>query len=274
MSYSRSYSLHHILNQIILDNSGIPIVNYKNVSGVDIGAQRNPVTITHVALEAYNNYKISGNATSKQIFLNNSNWIVSNAVPHGNYSVLEYHFPWPQYNLKPPWYSAMAQARALQVLINAHEITADQKYLDTAKKLLNSFFVEVKDGGVTYKTPNDGWWYEEYAGTGGKQPMVLNGMIFSLLGIYDYYQHTNGTRAKYLFDQGVHALMKNLPRYDDIRHSYSYYDILNTTNPLRYHHLHIDLLDRLYRITNETIFMDYRDKWDNYRSPPYLVAQK
>ena len=54
----------------------------------------------------------------------------------------------------------MAQAQAIQVLIRAYELTHELKYLNSAKKLLSSFFVEVEDGGVTYKTPNEGWWFE------------------------------------------------------------------------------------------------------------------
>ena len=50
----------------------------------------------------------------------------------------------------------MANGQALQVLIKAHEITQDLRYLIAAKSLLSAFFVEVKDGGITYKdSPND-----------------------------------------------------------------------------------------------------------------------
>ena len=35
-------------------------------------------------------------------------------------------------------------------------VTNETKYLNSARKLLDSFFVEVKDGGVTYKTPDNG----------------------------------------------------------------------------------------------------------------------
>ncbi len=66
--------------------------------------------------------------------------------------------------------------------------------------LLNSFFIEVKKSsivGVTYKAPFNGW-YEEYAGKGGKESRVLNGMRYPLLGIYDYYNYTHGSEAKYL----------------------------------------------------------------------------
>ncbi len=51
---------------------------------------------------------------------------------------------------------------------------------------MNSFYIDVKDGGVTEKSNDKGWWYEEYAGKGGKNPRVLNEMEYTLLGLYDY----------------------------------------------------------------------------------------
>jgi hypothetical protein len=108
-------------------------------------------------------------------------------------------------------------------LIKAHEITGDAKCIDTAHILWNSFFVEVKDGGVTYKTPT-GWWYEEYADIGGKESRVLNGMMYTLLGIHEYYQYNRDNNVKHLFDQGIVALKNNLSLYD--HNGYSYYDIL------------------------------------------------
>ena len=94
----------------------------------------------------------------------------------------------PMNELKPLWHSGMTQADAIQALINAHEVTGDKKYLDSAKMLLNSFFVELKDGGVTYKTPTDGQWYEGYTGIGGKEPRTINGMIIAILRIHKYYE--------------------------------------------------------------------------------------
>lgn len=129
-----------------------------------------------------------------------------------------------------------------------------------AKKLLNSFFVEVKDGGVTYKTSQNGWWYEEYADNGGKDSRVLNGMMFAVLGIHEYYEYTNDSDAKYLFDQGILSLKMSISKYDNNGHSY--YDILKNP-PEKYHKVHKQL-DMLYNITNEEIFKEYRDKWASY----------
>src|SRR5690242_3814977 len=101
---------------VSLDRSGIPILNYDTVKGVEIGIQRNPVTVVKVALDNYSNYQKTGDEHSKRVFLNNADWLVNNAVLHGNgnYSLLEYDFPWPEYNLTAPWYSGMAQGQALQ----------------------------------------------------------------------------------------------------------------------------------------------------------------
>jgi heparosan-N-sulfate-glucuronate 5-epimerase len=232
-----------------------------------------PLTVSNIALDNYSNYKITGNQYSKEVFLNNANWLVDNAVSYGNYSLLEYNFPWPQYNLTAPWYSAMAQGRALQVLIRAHEITGDDRYLDTAKKLLNAFYTEVKNGGITYKTAKDGWWYEEYAGIGGKQPRVLNGMIYSLLGLNDYFQHTHDLSAKYLFDQGITALKVDLPKYQEPG-NFSKYSLVGPANSLGYHKLHIKILRMLFDITNDEVLRAYYLKWTNYILPSYLHGQK
>ena len=194
--------------KIILDNSGIPIVDYGYLDGICIGKQRNPVTISQTAIRYHDNYRKNRDNKSRELFLNCSNWLVDNALPYGNYKILEYKFPWPRYNLTPPWRSAMAQGQAIQVLKRAYDVSRDQKYLDTANAPLNSFFVKVKEGGVTYKTERDGWWYEEYASNRGKESRALNGMMYVMLGIYDHYECTGHKDAKYLFDQGVLALNK------------------------------------------------------------------
>jgi heparosan-N-sulfate-glucuronate 5-epimerase len=258
---------------VTYDKSGIPSVDYGYQGDIYIGPQRNPLNVALKALEHYDIYNRTHNEKFLEQFLNSSDWLVDNAVSKGNYSVLEYRFVWPMYNMQPPWYSGMAQAKALEVLIKAHEITGDKKYLDTAKPLLNAFFVEVKDGGVTYKTPQDGWWYEEYAGIGSKEPRVLNGMTHALLGIYKYYQYTQDPAAKYLFDQGLIALKNNLPRYEYTEGNYSTYDILSNgsrASPLNYHLSHVRHFGMLYDIAQDPLLKLYHDKWADFRLPDHI----
>lgn len=82
----------------------------------------------------------------------------------------------------------MAQGVGVQVLLIAYNLTKDDKYMIVAESAMKSFNKEVKLDGVTYKD-KEGWCYEEYASPHwNKEPRVLNGFIFALLGINDYLQ--------------------------------------------------------------------------------------
>lgn len=278
---------------IVEDSKGIPYVNYGHFDKTDVGFQRSPVTIAQKAISNFYEFMRTGEEKYKDLLINNANWIIDNAVynPAGNFSILKYMFPWPVYNLTAPWHSAMAQAQAIEALVYAYDITRNIKYADAAKLLLNSFFVEVKEGGVTYRdasstslhkndNPNlnhsttkenatdvesgNGWWYELFAGNNNDAVVsrVLNGHMFTLLSIYKYYNYTHDEDAKHIFNQGIIALKDNLPRYDN--ESFSHYDILNTNPTFRYHYYHIKVLKQLYDITHEQIFLDYSKKWSDY----------
>jgi heparosan-N-sulfate-glucuronate 5-epimerase len=245
-----------------LDKSNIPIVDYGSISGIYIGPQRNPVTISQKALYYYGLFTKNQSQIAYQSLLNNANWLIENAISHGNYSILQYEFPYPPYNMTSPWRSAMAQGQAAQALIDTYKVTQEEKYLNGAKKLISSLFVDVSNGGITYKSPTEGWWYEEYVGKSGVEPRVLNGMMYTLLGIYEYYNYTHDHDSKYLFDKGILALDRNLPRYDN--RGYSYYDALGRPATIQYHKVHIDLLGKLYNITKDEIFKAFHDRWKNF----------
>jgi len=199
-----------------------------------------------------------GMRLQKYYFFNNVNWLIDHAENKGNYSVFEYQYPYPTYEFPSGWRDAMAQGRGIQILTKAHKITNDDSYLDEAKKLLNALFVEVKDGGVTYKTENEGWWYEHYAHEDGKKPRVLNGMMYTLLDLKNYYEYTKDPDAKFLFDEGVKALKKNISKYD--YDGFTYYNELGTTI-IKYQDIHVTLIGQMYNATNEEIFKTYYDKW-------------
>ena len=83
-------------------------------------------------------------------------------------------------------------------------------------------------------------------------------MIFAVLGIYDYFQYTNDTDAKLLFDKGVNSIKREISKYN--YNGYSYYDLLG--NPAnKYHQIHIDLTKQLYDLTGESIFTKYHELW-------------
>lgn len=228
------------------------------------------MVIAQTAMSRAERFAEHGAIEDRQILINNADWLVANAVSKGDYSLFEYSFDWPQYGLEAPWHSAMAQGQALQAPVRAHQVSGDEKYLETARAVIKSFSIDVKDGGITYKTAEDGWWYEEYASAQGRHPYVLNGMMYTFLGLYEYYEYTKDSDALRLFDLGIVSLEKNLPKYD--QDGSSYYDILG--NPSwEYHNVHIRLSRRLYEITNEDTFKDFHDRWVASKNPASLANQ-
>jgi len=254
----------HPLNQyedgrIYLDENGIAFYDYQSKSGEYIGKQRNPVIMHRVANVFYNDFLENGNETSKKLFMNTVDWLTENTVKHGNYSIFEFSYKHINYQLPIGWHDAMGQGKIIDLMLKAHNLTNDKKYLNEAKLLSNAFFVEISDGGLTYKTKNNGWWYEHYAHKDGLHPRVLNGMMFTLLDIYSLYEYTNDPDVKFLFDQGIIALKNDIPSYDFF--GYTYYDSLKGSTNYNYQIIHVEKSKLLYDITNEKIFLEYHNKW-------------
>jgi len=262
---------------VTLDDDGVPINDYQYVGSVYIGKQRYPITIAQRALVCWDKDDVylphyypfddRNKGYDEQGFLSCVEWIVNNATSRDNYAVWEFNFPYEHYNLMAPWRSAMAQGQCIQVLARAYQLTGDNNYLELAKKALTAFYVEVENGGVTLKG-DKGWWYEEYANEGGANPRVLNGHIFALEGIHEYYVATNDEEAKYLFDKGILALKAHLPDYDT--GAWTYYDTLGTTATEGYHKLHVTQMLHLYHLTNDPVFKQYHGRWKTYRYRPAI----
>jgi heparosan-N-sulfate-glucuronate 5-epimerase len=152
------------------------------------------------------------------------------------------------------------------LLIKAHNITGNDAYLTTAKELVDALFIDIDEGGLTYKNDTEGWWYEEYSGEGGWNPRVLNGMLYTLIGTYNFHNYTGDPSAKYLFQKGIEGLKQQIHLYDH-NQTYSSYDIVGGYAPYGYHRIHVDLLRELYLITHEDIFKKYHDAWGKFILP-------
>jgi hypothetical protein len=106
----------------IINQKGIPTVNYYSTSGEYIGLQSNPVEVCQYALKYLE--KRDTNA-----FFNCANWLINNyerQVFVNHYGQLDtmylykYNYPWLPYQVKNGWCSAMTQGMALSVLSKAY----------------------------------------------------------------------------------------------------------------------------------------------------------
>ena len=93
----------------------------------------------------------------------------------------------------------MCQGQAISVLVRAFLNSGDQKYLAAAEKAVGVFNVSSTEGGVRAVFMDKHVWYEEYPTN--PPTFILNGFMYSLLGLYDLKTVKQGTGAKQLYER-------------------------------------------------------------------------
>lgn len=180
--------------------------------------------------------------------------------------------------LKQGWYSAMGQGHAISLLARAyHHSKGDSRYLRAAIDGLKPFRVPSRQGGVLARFLGKFDWYEEYPTTPAS--FVLNGFIYSLLGLYDLNATAPvnmATEARLLYEQGMVSLKKMLVLFDT--GSGTIYDLRHFTlgigpNIARwdYHATHVNQLLLLATIDRDPLIARTAERWRSYmigkRSP-------
>lgn len=179
-----------------------------------------------------------------------ADWAVENQQSDGSW------ITFPFENSEHP-YSSMAQGEGISMLIRAHIATKNDKYMLSAERAKDFMLKPISDGGVTEYRGNDVFLYEyTYS------PLVLNGWIFSLWGLYDFYQYTKNEKVQVILNATLSSLKKKLPEFDTGYWS-KYEDGKRMCSPF-YHRLHIAQLRVMYDLFDAQIFRDYADKWEAY----------
>ncbi|XP_023296487.2 D-glucuronyl C5-epimerase B isoform X1 [Lucilia cuprina] len=173
--------------------------------------------------------------------------------------------------LRSGWLSAMGQGHAISVLARAYwHSGGDKRYLKAASLGLKPYRVLSKDGGVLAQFMDKYYWYEEYPTTPAS--FVLNGFIYSLLGLYDLNSTAPSNianEAGKLFNQGMISLKKMLLLYDtgsgtsyDLRHL----SLGVAPNLARwdYHATHVNQLLLLATIDSDPIISQTAERWKGY----------
>ena len=94
-------------------------------------------------------------------------------------------------------------------------------------------------------------------------------MMFTIIGLIEYFKCTKNKDTKYLLDKGLLSLKINLPGYD--RNGDSYYNALGRRTGGDYHNLHIKQLEQIYKFTKEPVFMKYHDKWEKFENQTFIL---
>jgi hypothetical protein len=158
----------------------------------------------------------------------------------------------------------LAQGQGISLLVRAYRENNDTGYLRAAEQVFASFQKDTNAGGVAFTDQNNNLWFEEYIVT--PPTHILNGFIWATWGIYDFFLATRNPSAQQLLAGAVKTLRENLEDYD--LDFWSLYEQSGTSLPMVaspfYHRLHIVQLRVMHKITGESIFASYADRWENY----------
>lgn len=243
------------------DKQSIPMHNFKGQLNY------HPVYIIQLALSHIDVY----NTTLKQNHLDSAKKIanklhlISKKTDSSIFFPYTFDFPLHGYTeetMAAPWYSAMAQGMALSLFSRLNEITHEDLYLDVSEKIFNSFDLSFKSKkGAPWVTcvDEEGYlWLEEYPHS--PPAYTLNGMIFAIYGIYDYYRITKRNEAKILLQGAILTTRDNITKY---RHKggISQYCLRHPqVRSLKYHKVHIKQMETLYNITGDDFFLEMSKK--------------
>ncbi|RLG44910.1 MAG: hypothetical protein DRN81_03340 [Thermoproteota archaeon] len=249
-----------------LDERGIPLLYY----GSDIGWRYNPTAVAQFGLGSLERYRRGEGEAYFEMAKAQGRWLLRQMRERDGVGVWEYDFDIPAYGIKAPWVSALAQGQGISLLVRLYLVENDVSFLETASKAIESFKRSVEEGGVSRKVA-EGIIYEEVPSE--RPSCILDGFIFSLFGLYDYWRVTG--REEALWREGIRTLKALLPLYD--LGFWSRGDLFREKPKMIassfYHRLHIYQLEALYDITGEEGFRVYASRWKAYeRNSLFRIA--
>jgi heparosan-N-sulfate-glucuronate 5-epimerase len=249
------------------DAAGIPMLDYRGV----IGLQYNPIAIAQWGLANYNRFCESGDQARWQKTLLAADWLTANLEQnaHGLW-VWNHHFDWEYRDtLKAPWYSGLAQGQGVSLLLRAHAHSDDEKYQRAIDNAFVALTQPVAQGGVLLQDESLGGekkdlWIEEYLVH--PPTHILNGFMWALWGVFDFWLARADTSAQHIFERGVETLLRNLDRFDT--GYWSLYEQSGTrlkmlASPF-YHRLHIVQLRVMSKLTGDERFATVAGRWEGY----------
>jgi len=250
-----------------LDDAGVAIQRSRT-----FGRPYNPAYVSWYGLVSLERWLRGLDADGLAAFRRQADWLVANAVQRDDGAVV-----WPygfdlqegRCRLAAPWICAMAQGLAMSVLVRAHRLTGGAREIELALAGTRVFEKSIEDGGV--RTLERGHTlYEEYPGY--PLPRVLDGFLFSLLGLWDLARLTGEPRVQQLFTDGVAGLVSTLDAWD-YRGRWSWYGTHGYLCPPHYNTLNAALLRALSAVSGERALHERAERWDPARRGPLARAE-
>lgn len=241
------------------DEAGIPLYTQATTTSY------HPVQVAQQALTDLEGHRLSGDPAFLSRAQRALDRLLAESIPVDDAVFFPYRFDFalggdPNDVMHAPWYSAMAQGQALSGFVRLHATVGEPRYMDAAVRTLRS--MEIKPIGsapwVTFVDREGYLWFEEYA----KDPpmQVLNGHIFAIFGLYDYWQVTRDARVAASIEAGLATVCRYADAFRDEGQISRYCLRVPGIRSAKYHGIHQDQLRMLSRMTAEPWFAAFADE--------------
>ena len=221
------------------------------------------------ALRNYDTYLRTGNELFRRRFLRTADRLIylSKTYNGGAYYVHDFFKTVHRRDtLYSPWYSGLAQGFSICIFLRAFELTGDSAYAEQAHYTFQSM--------INLRRSNSSWvvfvdslgyyWSSEYPTE--DPPLVLNGFMFAIYGLYDYYFFTRSLESEIVLKAAMTAIKHHIDCWRNPG-VISYYSIKTRESNEEYHDYHIRMLRRLGRISGDSFFGAVADSF--HSDDPY-----
>jgi len=194
--------------------------------------------------------------------------LAANRITPDKEPFIAWEFEWlnPSFPASGPhWISALTTGVSMSVLLRAFQHTYREEWLRLATAALNGLQIPISAGGLR-NSFGQGDVFEEVPTD--PPTAILNGHIFALFGLHDYWRVLRDEVSSRLFERGVAAVIGRLDNYSS--GYWSRYSELNTRlAPPFYQRLHAIQLRALGKITGESLLTETGLRWQAQAESAY-----
>src|SRR5688572_5611824 len=174
-----------------------------------------PVNACHYALFCFDEYLATKNERFKKAFLAQVSYL-RDCTKYNEFEGERVGYPYliTFHDLKPPWYSSLAQGEAISVLIRYYALTRDETVLPLIVKLKNFMVYPMSKGGCMGKSPEGYEWYEEYPNS-KQEAHNFSGYYVAVIAMGEYSQlFPEDTASLNLYNRTLHGGKMSNKVYD------------------------------------------------------------
>lgn len=263
--WERIYDYHELEP---VDSLGIQLYTY------DDEYYYNPVQIAWTCLKAINSYEITDSIHYFNYAKSTALTMIDKSIHIDNTVYFPYNFPFrlhglPDQEMIVPWVSGMAQGLYLSIFSRLYYLSQDEDMLDYAEIIYTSYSNVNTIHWSVFINEENYYWISEY-------PMddknyTLNGFMFGIYGLYDYWFVTNDSEIATKISMSWTTL-KDYVELFRCPGDLSYYCLKHQVQKDTYHRIHIEQLIDFGEYTGDVFFTEMADTFlSDYN--PYPVQE-